>query len=269
MKFSHMLMVAAAPFLMAACGGPAEEPTPSVSADAPPLEETLPPETDTENGWDEAGVTETVDREASVWQARGNEPGWTLTLDGAQMVFSYNYGEKTINVAEPAPVEVEGGMTYTASEHGLVATVLNTVCQDDMSGMPYPSTVTVELAEGGSFKGCGGEPEALLAGADWKVESINKAAVADGTDVTLIFDTVEKRVSGKSGCNSYGAPYTLTGEGLSFGIAISTEMACPEPAMTQEKAFHDALKSVTNFVIEEDGALVLTNHDSAEIRARR
>jgi putative lipoprotein len=71
------------------------------------------------------------------------------------------------------------------------------------------------------------------------------------------------------GCNSYGASYTLTGEGATVGQGISTMMACAPAIMGQEQAFLKALDAVTTFGIDESGALVLSGPDGAAIVARR
>ncbi|MFN7057191.1 META domain-containing protein, partial [Hyphomonas sp.] len=139
---------------------------------------------------------------------------------------------------------------------------------DNMTGMPHPFTVTVNYGDR-VFQGCGGEPVSLLAGDEWMVEEINNAALVEGSRVTINFNADAGEAGGRSGCNSYGAPFTLTGESLTFGPIVSTQMACEDPLMRQENALHKALGDVTGFQITDDGALLLTASERGHIKARR
>ena len=63
--------------------------------------------------------------------------------------------------------------------------------------------------------------------------------------------------------------FTLTGEGLSFGPAAGTMMACPPDLMAVERRFLTSLEPVNRFDFAEDGTLEMFAGDSAVIRARR
>jgi len=67
-----------------------------------------------------------------------------------------------------------------------------------------------------------------------------------GKPVTLTLTSAEHRASGHAGCNRYTGPYTLSGNQLTFGPAISTKMACAE-GMDVETAFLSMLPNVTGF----------------------
>jgi heat shock protein HslJ len=70
------------------------------------------------------------------------------------------------------------------------------------------------------------------------------------------------QASGSSGCNHYGGPYTLQGSSLSFGPLASTAMACPEPIMTIESQYLQALAKVDGYTVSSDGkSLTLTGPD--------
>jgi heat shock protein HslJ len=202
------------------------------------------------------------------WTARGQEPGWLLTIVGGTADFTYNYGEQGYSALLAEPKSIEGGIAYSEGDGGLAITVLKTVCADAATGMPYPDTVTVVFS-GETYRGCGGDPQAPLTGAEWTLSEINGRKVLGCTRVTLAFDAVAGRVGGMGGCNSYGASYTLTGEGVTVGQGISTMMACAPAIMGQEQAFLKALDAVTTFGIDESGALVLSGPDGAAIVARR
>ena len=202
------------------------------------------------------------------WTARGQEPGWILTIENGKADFSYAYGEKTHTAMLPAPQAIDGGIEYLEGPGGLVVTVLNTPCADVMSGLPYPEMVTVALGEE-TFRGCGGDTEGMLTGAAWQVETIQGERLVEGSSVTMTFDPEADNVGGSGGCNSYGAPYTLTGEGLAIGDPTYTEKACNAPLMTQESAFLKALAGITMFSVDETGTLLMDGPNGERITARR
>ncbi len=70
-------------------------------------------------------------------------------------------------------------------------------------------------------------------------------------------------VSGQAPCNSYSAPYTVTGSTLALGLIASTQMACPD--LASETAYLAALSSVTGWSVDSSGDLVLTDASGAEV----
>jgi heat shock protein HslJ len=62
-----------------------------------------------------------------------------------------------------------------------------------------------------------------------------------GRDVTLVIDG--DTVSGRA-CNLYSGSVTIDGSHVTLGELSMTEMACDEPMMTTEAAYHSALGSV-------------------------
>jgi heat shock protein HslJ len=112
-----------------------------------------------------------------------------------------------------------------------------------------------------------GDPVDLLTGAEWVVEDIDEQGIPDGASITLAF-LPDGRVAGSGGCNRYNASFTLSGDGLGFGPAAATMMACPEALMNIEQRFHATLAAVERFEIDDTGALVLIA-PSGRILARR
>jgi heat shock protein HslJ/uncharacterized membrane protein len=196
--------------------------------------------------------------------ARGNEPFWTLVIENGVATFSPMGGEP---VAGPvgAPEIVDGARRYVIGDSGVVLSVADAIARDDMTGMPFPATVTVETP-GGTLSGVGGDPGALLRGLVWRAEDVGGRGIPDGAEVTLEFR--DGRASGRSGCNRYTGSYTLSGEGLSFGRMAATMMLCPEALMNLERDFLDALSRVTRFDIDPTGALLLIAGDETVVFLR-
>ena len=121
---------------------------------------------------------------------------------------------------------------------------------------------------GRTLSGCGGRPEDLLAGA-WQVTQIGARAIPAEVELSIVFDVAEGRVYGKSACNRYNATFTLTGEGLSFGPAAATMMACPDELMALEQEFQSLLATVSGFDVSEAGTLDLRSGDSSVMLAAR
>ncbi len=198
--------------------------------------------------------------------ARGNEPFWSLEVTEDGWAYTTNLGADRAEGSLPQPVAVPDGARFDVSaEFGF--TVERKLCRDSMSGMPFPLTVSL-TDKGTALAGCGGDPASLLDGA-WTVTGVAGKPLAPKAGVTITFDAAGARVFGRGGCNSYNAGFTLTGEGLAFGPAASTMMACEEAQMAVEQAFHQALATVDGFDIGADGALELRAAGVVAIRAAR
>jgi putative lipoprotein len=87
----------------------------------------------------------------------GQEPGWLLEIDeGRSLRLLYDYGQRSVDVAAPAPVTAGARRTYTARDAAqqLQVVIESAPCQDTMSGEPFPDTVRVTL-NGLELRGCG------------------------------------------------------------------------------------------------------------------
>ena len=198
--------------------------------------------------------------------ARGNEPGWVLTVTDTGFVYDGDMGARRIEGPLPAPIPTLGGADFVVSDDFRFA-IDQSLCRDTMSGMVFPVSVTVNEA-GRVLTGCGGAPGDLIAG-PWTVTALDGALLPETTEVDITFDPASGQVFGKSGCNRYTGGFTLTGEGLTFGAAAGTMMACPEDQMAVEQAFLSGLTTISRFDIAPDGALELYAADRVVIRARR
>jgi heat shock protein HslJ len=96
----------------------------------------------------------TARQDLELYQARGNEPGWSLTIHYGRIDYVGNYGEKKISVLRPDPRPSFNGRRYVTPQ--LDVDVTYSRCNDAMSGKGYEHQVMV-TAEGATVKGCGGE----------------------------------------------------------------------------------------------------------------
>lgn len=98
-----------------------------------------------------------------------------------------------------------------------------------------------------------------LEGPTWQLVSVldNSGVLVEvpaSVEATATFAT--NAVSGSSGCNNYGASYTLDGDSLSILPGPMTLMACPEPQMAVEMQLMAAYGATASYQIA-DGQLSL------------
>jgi putative lipoprotein len=132
----------------------------------------------------------------------------------------------------------------------------------EIGGRSYPTCRQIDSPGGASVAAD------AVQDAEWVVEDISGRGVVDRSRVTMSF-APDGQLSGKAGCNGYGAGYEITGDKLKVGPIRATRMACAPALMTQEAAFLDVLGSAGGFRIRPDGALVLSDMSGRTILARR
>jgi len=200
--------------------------------------------------------------------ARGNEPGWSVSIGASEVEVVTGYGTRTLRAPRPEVRPEAGAYVLDLASFGALLRLEDRLCRDDATGMPYPQVAELTL-DGATLRGCGGDPDSLLAGPEWRIEDVAGQGIIDGSNITIAFDA--GRVSGSTGCNRFIGGYTLGGEGLAFGQMGVTMMACPEALMAQERRILDALSEVHRFDFDATGALVLTGGamDAPLLLARR
>jgi len=110
---------------------------------------------------------------------------------------------------------------------------------------------------------------ALLQGAAWIVEDINRGGVIDNSRLTLIFGA-DGRVSGSTGCNGLSGTYSVSGKKLTLSPLAMTRRACLAPALSmQEAKYTGALNGELTWSITGDGALELTGDGGRRVLLRR
>lgn len=125
---------------------------------------------------------------------------------------------------------------------------------------------------GALLAGCCGNPAsqaeaAAFEGASWRLVSVAGLAPATLTrlerGVSARFE--DGRVTGFSGCNTFTGPYSLEANRLKIGQLAATMMACPEPAMTVERAWLGAMTGASFVAAIAGDHLTLTADSGAQV----
>jgi heat shock protein HslJ len=89
----------------------------------------------------------------------------------------------------------------------------------------------------------------------WRAADGGRETVPPDVEATALFE--DGSVTGRGGCNGFRAPYELTADRLSVGEIASTMMACAEPAMRVESAYHAGLARVAAARVADDALELL------------
>ena len=98
---------------------------------------------------------------------------------------------------------------------------------------------------------------ATLENIQWQASGINngKGGVVSSTSTHMATARFEEgKVSGNAGCNNFSASYTISGENLTIGPAMTTRKFCAEPAgiMDQEQQYLQALQATHTYKLGRD-----------------
>jgi heat shock protein HslJ len=90
-----------------------------------------------------------------------------------------------------------------------------------------------------------------------------------GSTLTLEFGS--KQVSGKSGCNSFGGPFEVSGtDGISIGPLATTLIGCLDPAISaQEQEYLAALGLAKTYRVTGDSLTLFRAGDTIAVTAER
>jgi heat shock protein HslJ/uncharacterized membrane protein len=179
----------------------------------------------------------------------GNEPSWRLDLPGGgEARLSFPDGQSTRYRGSESRLEPRREAVWRGRGRGgrdLVAFLRDGACSDGMSDTVHPVSINLSMPDGRHYAGCcrvpaDPAPTATLEGVNWRLSALPGQAVPAGNGApTARFE--RGRVSGFSGCNRFMGNYTVDRDRLTIGALAGSMMACPEPAMTLEKAFLAAL----------------------------
>jgi heat shock protein HslJ len=115
-------------------------------------------------------------------------------------------------------------------------------------------------------------PAAVAASLDnreWALVGLGEVAAplgAGGRPATIQFDPTTGRAAGFAGCNRYSAGYTLAGDSLTFGPAVSTKMACVD-GDELERAYLAMLPAIRSYTLS-DSTLTLNGSGGPLARFR-
>lgn len=98
----------------------------------------------------------TEEQEMPVFRAIGQEPGWIVRIYDDIIVYEADYGERRVTVNTPEVEEIGGGRRYVTD--ALIVEIMDTACNDSMSGAPYPASVIITEDGRAPLQGCGGTP---------------------------------------------------------------------------------------------------------------
>lgn len=96
------------------------------------------------------------DEETPIFRAVGQEPGWIVRIYDDIMTYEADYGERRVTVNTPEAEEFDGGRRYVTD--ALIVEIMDTDCNDSMSGAAYPASVIVTEDGRVPLQGCGGTP---------------------------------------------------------------------------------------------------------------
>lgn len=121
----------------------------------------------------------------------------------------------------------------------------------------------------------GAQPEedasASLAGTEWVLQTFGQEGAEESAApsvITIVFGA-DSTFAGSAGCNRYFGRFVAPGgDSVALGEAGSTRMACPEPAMTQEYRYLQALSDAGRYRIAAD-ELVLSDGSVQLLRFAR
>lgn len=114
-------------------------------------------------------------------------------------------------------------------------------------------------------------PEAESAGPalhdrDWTLSWVQGMATMPDHPPTMRFGA-DGQMSGNTGCNSTGGPYTVDGDRLTFGVMMMTKRACVDPVRDAlESSFTTALNATKRYRIA-NGELELRD-ESGKVLAK-
>lgn len=201
----------------------------------------------------------------SSYRALGTEPFWSMTIDGARIVYDDAEG-KRVTVRTPVARPSFNGRRYVTRR--LSVDITRQQCSDGMSDRIYADTVRVTV-DGRALEGCGGAilPPASLAHTSWEIVAINGAGVPGGEQYRMQF--TDGQLTGKAGCNGFGGAYRVGRDGFQAGPLAMTRMACPGPRMQHEQAVSRILSGRVRLYYPDGQTLVMRGVDGGEIRLRR
>ena len=99
----------------------------------------------------------------------------------------------------------------------------------------------------------------------WRPTHIGEMRLDDDSEMFVQFET-DGQLRGHGGCNRFFGSYELEDGSLRVGPLGSTRMACPDPAMSFELSFMDALQTPANASFFGNKLVLRTTEDVITVR---
>lgn len=117
------------------------------------------------------------------------------------------------------------------------------------------------------------DPGKALEGGPWLLQEVNSAIVqlpAGERQPYLLFQRLDGRVTGYSGCNEFFGSYDLKGDMLTFGPLGMTRKFCADAAGEVEQAFLGVLSKTRGWRVDRQMLLLIEgDHILARLRRER
>ena len=99
----------------------------------------------------------------------------------------------------------------------------------------------------------------------WRPTHLGEMRLEDNSEMFVQFEE-GGQLRGHAGCNRFSGSYELEDGSLQAGPLRSTRMACPEPAMSFEISFMEALQSPAKASIVSNKLVLRTAEDGITVR---
>ncbi len=172
--------------------------------------------------------------------ASGTEPFWSLEIDfDKQMHFKTVGGfEITTPVSEGVKAMDAQVVRYRAkTEQGeIIVQLARRECINSMSGVKFEYSVSVDMKQNIEkdyirYEGCGTYTADYRINDIWVLEQINETTLKREDFLKglplLEINLAQRKVFGHTGCNNLNGAAEVQGKKISFGMFVTTRMACP------------------------------------------
>ena len=112
--------------------------------------------------------------------------------------------------------------------------------------------VTMQGKQLGQLGSSGAEITAIK----WRAVSIGDEAIPANSGIYIRFE-VDGSIEGNAGCNGFFGSLEQRGSGVGVGPLGATRMACPDPIMSREMSFIDAVQKMASFQSTSDSLSLL------------
>lgn len=101
---------------------------------------------------------------------------------------------------------------------------------------------------------------AEITGIKWRPVMVGDEAIPDDSGIFIQFE-VDGSIEGHGGCNGFFGSLEQKKSGVGVGPLGTTRMACPEPIMSREMTFLEAVQKTGNFETA-DGSMRLLDEEN-------